>query len=417
MNTKNLKKLVTGVTFAGLLFLNVPVYANVAPTVPPAEEIVTEVTETVDTTASETTATTEAEASVEATTTEADVTAETTTDTSVTDTTVTTDAEATTTETTETTEAEVTTTEATDATVTEETEEVDPGIAPDSALYVLDKLLEDIQISLTFDDVNKAALLTSISEERIAEINYLLEVAETEEVNQEEWDQLVADVIADYKEKLESALESIEGVAIELTDEEKAELDSILLQLENTTTIIDEDVVEADEEVQELVDRSILVAAVVSDLDKEKVAEIREQGLGLGQISQVFALAEATGKSVDEVSVLFTEQGMGYGQAAKELGVHPSELAKDKKNKKNATEEAVTDEVTTETEAVEATTEADTTVVETDEVTTTETEVTTSVETKQKPEQKVEANKGKSEEKKNDASNKKEDKGNSDKNN
>lgn len=386
---KNIKKIITAVTFTGMLFLSVPVYANVAPTVPTEittdeqstsnEDTVQENTNTeVTTTDATDVTTTEETTTTDDTTTEDTTTVDTTTDETTTeDTTATDEATADETATEETT--------ATDETNTEETTtevELD-GIAPDSGLYVLDRLLENIQLSLTFDDVNKAALLTTISEERLAEANYLIEKANSgEEINEEEWNQLIDDVLNDYKVKLESALESVEEVAIDLSEEDKAALDEILVKLENVS-LVDEEVVENDPELKEVTDRALLVSSVVSGLDQEKAQELRDAGLGLGQISQVFALAEATGSDVEEVATLFTEQKLGYGQVAKELGVNTSELAKNKVKEKKQKEEANTEEEVENTEET-ATEETDSEVTEenanTEEDSTTEdsdTEVTT----------------------------------------
>lgn len=322
MTTKKFKKYLSIVTFIGLLFVNVPVYASV-------------------TTPTTTDSTSSTETTSETLTTTTDSLTDSTTE--VTDTTVTTELNS------DTDVAE--TTDTTDTIETEITEEIDDkvGIAPDSPLYVLDRLLEKIQITFTFDDVNKAALLTSISEERLAEANYLIEVAKTEDVNREKWDQLLADVINDYKEKLEAAIQSIEQIVIDLDEEEIAELDKILAELENSANV-SEEIIEIDEELKEVSDRAILVANVVKDLDSEKVAELREQGLGLGQISQVFALAEATDKSLEEVAKLFTEDEMGYGEAAKILGVSTSDLAKQKVEEKKVVAEKKAEEKKVEAE-------------------------------------------------------------------
>ena len=50
---------------------------------------------------------------------------------------------------------------------------VSAGVTPDSPLYFLDKLIESIQLALTKTPEAKAALLTAISQERLAEIEAL----------------------------------------------------------------------------------------------------------------------------------------------------------------------------------------------------------------------------------------------------
>jgi hypothetical protein len=53
------------------------------------------------------------------------------------------------------------------------------GITPDSILYPVDKLIEDIREALTSNDVDKAILLTDCAEERLAEAQLMMKEGET----------------------------------------------------------------------------------------------------------------------------------------------------------------------------------------------------------------------------------------------
>lgn len=48
------------------------------------------------------------------------------------------------------------------------------GITPDSILYPIDKLIEEIQLALTFNDVDKAKVLAQDAEERLAEVQVMM---------------------------------------------------------------------------------------------------------------------------------------------------------------------------------------------------------------------------------------------------
>jgi len=57
------------------------------------------------------------------------------------------------------------------------------------------------------------------------------------------------------------------------------------------------------------------------DLPQEQVEELRESGLGYGEIAIAQELAEQSGKTVDEAIALFN-QGHGWGEIASLLGVN-----------------------------------------------------------------------------------------------
>lgn len=231
---------------------------------------------------------------------------------------------------------EVETTETTEITV-------EAGVTPDSFLYTFDQLFEDLQLALTFDSEKEAELLLQFAEERLSEAKTMTE---------EEKDEFVQEAIADYMSKLEEAQEIVTEIVLDEETEEEV-VDSLTENLEEIAEVddeIEECLNEEDKaELEEKTDTAYLVASVVKDLDQEEVISLRESGLGYGQIAQVFLLAEHTGKSVEEVGELFSEDS-GLGDVAKELGVQPSELSntiKEKKKEKNQfKEEKGTDEDT-----------------------------------------------------------------------
>lgn len=53
------------------------------------------------------------------------------------------------------------------------------GVTPDSILYPVDKLIEDIRLALSSGDVNKAILLTKYAEERLAETQAMINEGKT----------------------------------------------------------------------------------------------------------------------------------------------------------------------------------------------------------------------------------------------
>lgn len=215
----------------------------------------------------------------------------------------------------------------------EDSEPIEPGLTPDKVLYVFDKLFENIQLALTFDDVKKSELLLSISEERLAEANYLLELADDDSFDNEEWNELFQNVINDYNNTMDEALTSVEEYSCNLSEEDKADLDILVEEITQSINI-NEDLIEQSDELEDTIAKATLVASVVSDLDPEKVDKIRDAGAGYGQISQIFSLSEVTGEDIEEITNLFIEDGMGLGQAAKELGISPSELNNGTKNNK-----------------------------------------------------------------------------------
>ena len=209
----------------------------------------------------------------------------------------------------------------------EMTNAITPGITPDSALYTIDQLVEDIQLSLTVDIQKKAQLLLAITQERLAEAKLMTEEDKVEYVQK---------AMEAYGQRIEEAFEMVSEVILkEAVDD--ATKETLSTQLEDSAEVIEsvEAVIneEQKERLSEKRDSAYLVANVVRDLDVDKVILLREtKGFGYGQIAKVFLLADASGKSIDEIADLMASEGKGFGEIAKDLGIHPSEL-KAKANK------------------------------------------------------------------------------------
>ncbi|MBT2679686.1 hypothetical protein J7E38_11795 [Bacillus sp. ISL-35] len=219
-------------------------------------------------------------------------------------------------------------------------ETVDPGTTPDEFLFTFDQLFEELKLLITFDDEKEAELLLEFANERLAEAAAMSEEEKTE---------FVQEAFKDYLETLEEAQEKVTEVIVEDGTDSDGE-DRLTEELENAANLeeglTEELENELKEEVAEATEQAKVVANVVKDLDQKMVSQLREQELGYGQIAQIFWLAEAAGKTVEEIAVLYTEEKVGFGQAAKKLGVHPSKMKGLASGKKESSvdEETDTDE-------------------------------------------------------------------------
>jgi hypothetical protein len=219
-------------------------------------------------------------------------------------------------------------------------ETTDPGTTPDEFLFTFDQLFEELKLLVTFDDEKEAQLLLDFASERLAEATAM---------SAEEKDEFLQAALEDYLAALDEAQDKVTEVIVEEeTDSEGA--DELTEELEDVAEVdeelADEAEGELEEELEEAVEEAKVVANVVKGLDQDKVAELREQGLGYGQIAQIFWLAEAADIEVDEVAAIYTEEKLGFGQAVKQLGVEKKGLALGKK--KGTDEEEAEEEVSEE---------------------------------------------------------------------
>lgn len=199
-------------------------------------------------------------------------------------------------------------------------ETADPGTTPDEFLFTFDQLLEELQLFLTFDNEKEAQLLLDFANERLAEASVM---------SQENKRELVQETFKDYLITLKKAQERVTEVIVEKETDAtgEARLTEELEKAANLEEGITEELEDGlKEAVTEETEQTKIVANVVKELDREMVSKLREQNLGYGQIAQIFWLAKAAGKTVEEVAVVFTEENAGFGQAAKQLKVHPSQM-------------------------------------------------------------------------------------------
>lgn len=209
------------------------------------------------------------------------------------------------------------------------------GTTPDSILYTFDKFLEDLQLAITADSEKESELLLQFAKERLAEAKVM---------TQSEKQQFVKEAVEAYMQLLAQSQEKVSEAIHEgeLTSEKQEQLTN---QLEETANVdekseetisqqLDESTKEALTETQET---TKAVANVVKGIDENIVQSLRNQGFGYGEIAKIVALAEATGKTVEEIAAAVKE-GKGFGELAKENGLHPKQIATMIKEKRLAAE-------------------------------------------------------------------------------
>ena len=195
----------------------------------------------------------------------------------------------------------------------------EPGTTPDSFLYGIDLFLEDMQIAFSFNSETDAELLLQFAQERLSEAKLMTE---------EEKLEFVKESMDDFLEKIENAQELIAEIVVDENVDEEIK-DSLLNELDEATEI-DEEEIDLSEEDQVLLeekkDEASTVANVVKGIDQEVVKSLREQDLGYGEVAKIVALSEVTGKSIEEITNSFKE-GKGFGEIARENGLHPSVIS------------------------------------------------------------------------------------------
>lgn len=212
-----------------------------------------------------------------------------------------------------------------------ELEEVEPGVTPDQLMYSFDQFVENSQLLLTTSGEMESELLLKMAKERLAEAQQMAE---------EEQQQFVDNLLYDYLEKLAAAEEIIAELIFndKLTNEKLLEFKNMTEEATNirkdVVDILSEDIVEKIENQQEIL---VQIPAVVEASDETIVKELRQKGLGYGKVAQVLLLSEASGKTVDEVSILFSSEDKGFGEVAKELGLRHSQFSKGKIANKHGT--------------------------------------------------------------------------------
>ncbi|WDC84567.1 DUF5667 domain-containing protein [Caloramator sp. mosi_1] len=89
---------------------------------------------------------------------------------------------------------------------------VDAGITPDSILYPVDKLIDEVKISLTFDEEKKAEVTADVAEERLVEAQVMAEEGKEE---------LVKTTVEEYQNKMNDAQEIVQNIVSEEQKDEE----------------------------------------------------------------------------------------------------------------------------------------------------------------------------------------------------
>ena len=198
------------------------------------------------------------------------------------------------------------------------------GISPDSPWYFLEKISENLQLSFASNDQVKAQLLIDDAKKKLAESQLMASQGKTSYVNS---------LMKAYGDTLSQAQDTVSQVSSDTstTDTEKSDLTNSLEDAANLENEVDGAVSgdlsgDTKAAVQDNVDGAKVVANVVQGIDPKVVQELKAQDLGYGEIAKIVALAQATGKTPDEIAALL-KSGQGFGDIAKQLGVQPKQLA------------------------------------------------------------------------------------------
>lgn len=236
------------------------------------------------------------------------------------------------------------------ASTTDETSAIssEAGITPDSVLYPLDKLVENVQLSLTSDPVDKAALLDADATERLGESEVMVDEDKTElgaqtldayqqtlDKASDEVDQAIQSgedvtaVVNQLSDSVDSNAEVVENVESQLpADQQDAITQNVddstaEIQAQNAATdlVADTETSQTEDAVTPL-KQQITQKVLASVINDQAVSDkMTEAGLNTRQILAIKALADASGKSISDVLDLFLQNNKGIGATAKALGL------------------------------------------------------------------------------------------------
>lgn len=208
--------------------------------------------------------------------------------------------------------------------------QVDAGLTPNSFFYFLDKLIEDIKLSLASTPEDKAKIFAKIALERLAEFNSL---------ESEDKVKYVESLIDDYKYAVGQVVEVVEQIQEKDLDSDITEVINLIGQIiEDGSNVVNAEQLPADvaeeifeyvgqvEDVVEKAKEVVIKAQSVAGIDKEVVATLREQDLGYGEIKLISKIAAESEKTIDEVMTVYLET-KAIGQTIKLIGIHPSQLS------------------------------------------------------------------------------------------
>lgn len=222
----------------------------------------------------------------------------------------------------------------------------DPGIKPDSPLYILDKLVEKIQIAIITDAVKEAEALAGIAQERLAESKAMVEENNVEKATT---------AISEYKELMEKAIDLIDAAAkdgkavtktidkivkYDIEDEElleklmdkvpeeyKEELKKAIEALPEQEAVKPEDSEEKENQAEKVSAANAILAGKIQD--KALLEKIQNAGLNNRQIAALVSMSEQSDKDLGEVVDLFLTNSKGIGKTIIELNLAPKDAMKD----------------------------------------------------------------------------------------
>ncbi len=221
-----------------------------------------------------------------------------------------------------------------------------PGIKPDSPLYILDRLAEKIQLAMITDALKEAEALAAIAQERLAESKTMAEENNVEKATK---------AINEYKELMEKAIDVIDAAAkdgktvtkaidmlinYDVDDEEildklmnkvpeqyREELKKAIEAIPENDKAEPEDNEKKEEQAEKVSAASAVLTGKIED--KALLEKIRKAGLNNRQIAAVVSMSEQSGKDLNEVLDLFLANSHGIGKTILELNLAPKDAMKD----------------------------------------------------------------------------------------
>ncbi|QVK21614.1 hypothetical protein KHQ82_04635 [Mycoplasmatota bacterium] len=186
--------------------------------------------------------------------------------------------------------------------VSAEDGDVNAGMTPDSPFYFLDKLIEDLDLALTFDEVSKTEKFIAYAKERLAE---------AEEMNEEEKQEFIEELLLEYTDGLEKASDNLLNLEEEDANELEGDLDDAICESDELSDQIDPELAAKLEEKkgQAYVKFTVLREALTEDNQESIVNKANESGFGLGELSKIAIGAELLGMSLEEVLDAVIEAG------------------------------------------------------------------------------------------------------------
>lgn len=215
--------------------------------------------------------------------------------------------------------------ETTTATTTTTTTTTPTVPAPGTLAARFSALMERIRLLLTRDDLKQVELLCQQATVRIQQLEQNSGVNAT----------LLSRLTEEYMARIQTASERLvraqqRGRNVTAATERLQRAIAAADKLQ--TRLQERDQERLQERLNETVDKAATVAACVRDVDPAVVTELRTLDYGYGQIALASVLAKAAGQNADGTPVLTVKAAaeliseMGFGQAAKSLGLKVSDL-------------------------------------------------------------------------------------------